>query len=119
MTGKNRYIIISLLALMICMLLTACAYDAVNGEGDSRASETANETTVTEQEPATTSVLDNETIDTTNEDSEQTTVIEQEPYDPEREFDYLIHALKVYIKNLNIQVSMAESINYLWVFRNK
>ena len=109
MIGQNRYITILLLALTICMLLTACAYDAVNGEDDSMVSETANETTVTEIETDTTSVLDNETIDTTVDDSEQTTVIEQEPYDPEKEYDYLIHALKVYIKNLNIHYSMVES----------
>ncbi len=111
MIGKNRYITILLLALTICMLLTACAYDAVNGEDDSMVSEAANETTVTEQETDTTNVLDNETIDTTDEASEQTTVIGQEPYDPEKEFDHLTHALTAYLEHLKYNFDMPNN-NY-------
>ena len=108
---KRHYINGILLLLAASVLFSACAYDAVNGAQDTSVPEDRTEESISEQATDSGDYGDTSELiqDATHENTEQTTASEQEPYDPSKEFDYLIYALKTYIRHMSFSFLLLEN----------
>lgn len=108
MIGKNSCITIPLLALTSCMLLTACAYDAVNGEDDSHNSLDVSHTVETTRDPETTELLETESQETTEEPRETTQRVQiPDEYLETGLSKYLLLELSDYLENFLTSVDPA------------
>lgn len=109
MNKDHRFITIMLFALAVCMLLTACAYDAVNGENESQNPHDTSDTVQTTQDPETTGLLETEPQDTTEEPQDTTEKVQQpDEFEASGLSKYLIIELTDCLENYLVEVNPAE-----------